>query len=56
MKTKKDNDVTDHTNVVYAKNETKLPWQNISGIDYDENQTGQLCDWLYRCGLCKKQN
>ena len=48
--------MTDHTNTVYAKNKTELPWQIESGIECDENQIGQLCDWSYRCGLHQKQD
>ena len=32
--------MTDHTNTVYAKNKTELPWQIESGIECDENQIG----------------
>ena len=39
-KTRLDNDVTDHTSEVYAKNKTKLSWPIRPSIVYDENQIG----------------
>ena len=36
-KTRQDNDMIDHTWVVYAENETKLSWSIGSGADCDEN-------------------
>ena len=42
--TRKDNDVSDHTDAVYANNDTKLSWPIRLGVDYDENQIGQQCD------------
>ena len=39
MKTKQDNDVTDHIGVVYAENETKLSWLIGSGVICEEDQT-----------------
>ena len=37
MKTKQDNDVTDHTDVVYVKNDNEPSWLIKSGVVYDEN-------------------
>ena len=34
--------MTDHTGVLYAENYTKLSWPIRSGVDYNENQIGQL--------------
>lgn len=47
-KTRLDNNMTDHTYAAYDENNTKLSWPIILGADNDENQIGQLCDWLYR--------
>ena len=33
--------MTDHTNVVYAENESNLPWQIMLSVVYDKNQTGK---------------
>ena len=44
MKTRHDNDVTDHIGVMYFKNNTKLSWSTGSGAFYDENQIRQLRD------------
>ena len=40
-KTKQDNDVTNHINVIYAENETKLLWSIGPGAVDDENRIGQ---------------
>lgn len=37
MKTRKDNDVTDHTIVVYVENETKVSWPIELGMVCDQN-------------------
>ena len=37
MKTRYDNDVIDHIDVVFAKNETELPWSIGSSPVFDEN-------------------
>ena len=37
IKTKQDNDVTDHTRVGYTENETKLFWPIGPGVACDEN-------------------
>ena len=44
MKTRQDNDVTNHTGTIYAKNDTKLLWPIRSGTVYNRNQIGQLRD------------
>ena len=44
MKTRQDNDMTDHTGVVYAENNNELSSSIKSGADCDENQIRQLCD------------
>ena len=56
MKTIQDNDVTNHADVVYAKNDIELSWPIRSGADCDENQLRQLRDLLYRHGLYRKRN
>ena len=48
--------MTNHTNAVYVKNKIELSWSIRLGIDCDENQTRQLCDWSYRCSLRWKRN
>ena len=42
MKTREDNDVTDHIGVVYIENNTELLWLIGLAVDYDENQIGKL--------------
>ena len=54
MKTKQDNDMTDHIGLVYAKIKTELLWAIWPSAIYDENQIGKGCDWSYRCGLRQK--
>ena len=51
MKTRQDDDIIDHTGVVYAKNKTKLSWPIKPTAFYDENHIGKWCDWTYRCDL-----
>ena len=41
--------MTDHTNAMYTENKIDLSWLIRLGAIYDENQTGQECDRLYRC-------
>lgn len=56
MKTKQDNNVTDHIGVVYAENETELSWPIGPDAVCEENQIGQWHNWLYRYGLHWKWN
>ena len=56
MKTRQDNDLTDHIGIVYVENKTKLLWLIRLGATCDENQSNQLRDRLYRSGLCQKRN
>ena len=37
MKTRHDNDVTDHTSSLYVENETELLWPILWGTVYDED-------------------
>ena len=55
-KIRQDNDVIDLMSATYAKNETELSWLIQKSENYDENETEQWHDRLYRCGLCRKQN
>ena len=43
-KTRQDNNVIDHTDVVYIENETELSWLIGLGTIYDENQIAQWRD------------
>ena len=43
-KTNQDNDLTDHTGAIYAKNKTEFSWPIRSGADFGENQIRQLRD------------
>ena len=36
-KTRHENDLTDHTSVIYIENDTNLSWLIRSGANYDEN-------------------
>ena len=56
MKTKQNNDMTDHTDAVYIKNEIELPWLIVPGLVYDEYQIGQRYDQSYRFSLCQNWN
>lgn len=38
MKTRQDNDMINHTILLYAKNETELLWLNQWDMVYDEEQ------------------
>ena len=51
LKTRLENYVTDHVDVVYAKNKTDQTLLIGLGTMSDENQTGQRCEWSYRSGL-----
>ena len=42
MKTRQDNELINHTGVVYIENKKKLFWSIKPGAIYDENQTEQL--------------
>ena len=53
-KTNQENDLIDHLGAVYTKIEIELSWLIGLGANYDENQIGQRCDWLHKCGLCQK--
>ena len=44
MKTRQDNNATNHTSVVYVENKTKLSWPIRSSTDFDKNHIGQLYD------------
>ena len=44
MKTRQDNDMTNHTGVVYVENKTKLSCSIEPSAVYDENKTGQRRD------------
>ena len=44
MKTKHDNDMTDHIGAVYTVNETELSWPIRQGAIYDKNQATQWHD------------
>lgn len=56
MKPSQDNNMIDRISAFYVKNDTELLWLIGSGADCDENKIGQLCDWLYKCGLSQKEN
>ena len=45
MKTKDNNDVIDHIDVVYAENKTEPLWLIGLGVISDENKIGQWRDW-----------
>ena len=51
-----ENDVTNHVDAIYAKNDIKVSWLIKSGADCNENQIRQLHDLSYRHGLRWKQN
>ena len=38
MKTRQDNDVTDHIGEVYIENDTELSWTIESGVNCDETR------------------
>lgn len=54
MKTRQNNDMTDHIALVYVEIKTKLSRPIWSHEVCDENKTGQWHDRLYRCVLCQK--
>ena len=43
--------MTDCIGALYAENKIELLWSIEWGAIYDENNTRQQCDWLYRYGL-----
>ena len=51
MKTREDNDMTDHTSAIYVENEIELLWPIKLGMACDENQIGQWLDPFYRSSL-----
>ena len=51
LKTRQDNDMTDHIGAVYAKNDNELLWHVGLGDNYDEKQTRQLWDETYMFSL-----
>ena len=55
IKARQDNDVTDHTGVIYAKNEIELSWSIEQDAVYHEKQTRKQSDRLYMFGLHKIQ-
>ena len=54
VKTRQDNNLTNHTSTVYDENETELLRPIELGAVCDENQTGQQHDWLYKCDRLQK--
>ena len=56
IKTRWDNDVTDHIGMLYTENETRLLWLIELGTIYDKNQTKKWCDWSYKYGIRRKWN
>ena len=56
MKTRQDNNLTDHIGTVYVENETDLQWSIGSGAICDKNQIRQLRDRSYKSNLYEKQN
>lgn len=52
--TRQNNDIIDHTSVVYVENDTELSWLIGPSIVCNENQTGQWRDPLYRFTLRRK--
>ena len=55
IKTRRDNDVADCIDLVYAKIETELLGPIWSSAVYDANQTRQRYDPSYKCNLHQKQ-
>ena len=56
MKTRHDNDMTDHTGFVYSKTEKELLGPIWLSAVYDENQIGQQPNRSYKYDLCWKRN
>ena len=56
MKTKQDNDLINHTCIIYDENYIKLLGPIGSSAVCDENQIRQWPDWSYRSCLCWNQN
>ena len=50
------NRMPDYTNAIYVKNDSELLWMIGSSTDYDENKIGQLCNWLNKYSIRRKQN
>ena len=50
-KMKQDNNVIDHTSLLYTENETELSCPIGQGTVYDQNQMGQRRDCSYRYDL-----
>ena len=50
-KTRQDNDMTDRTGTIHAKNENELSGSIILGVIYDKNQIGQRCEQSYSSSL-----
>ena len=44
IKTKQDNDVTDHIGMPYVESESEVLWLIRLGTVCDKNQTGKWCD------------
>ena len=55
MKTKKDNDMIDSTDMVNAKNKIELSWPIGLGTVFDKNKIGERGDRLYRFNLRKNK-
>lgn len=55
-KNQQENSMTNHNGAVYIKNYNQILWPIGLGVDYDKNKIGQLCNWSYRWGLCRKWN
>ena len=56
MKTRLDNNMTNHIGTVYNENKIGLSGPIKPCVVPDENQTEQWHDRFYRCGLCQKRN
>lgn len=54
LKTRQDNNVTDHISLVYTETKIELSGPIWSSSVYDENQIGQWYDRSYRCDLRQK--
>ena len=44
MKSRQDNDITDHTSVVYAKIGIELSWSSGQDVVFDKDASGQQRD------------
>ena len=54
MKTRQDNDMIDHTCMIYVKNDNEISYRMGSSAICDKNKSGQRRDRSYRCSLHKK--